>query len=238
MRNNYTKRIRMSKDVQLYVENVKVALSSIRTQLLRAVLTMMIIAIGICALVGILTSIDGIKSSLTSQFQSMGANTFTIRNRGQNIHIGKRGKRPKNYRKITYREAVRFKDEFTFTNATSISTRASGAATLKHGSEKTQPNISVMGCDAEYFDCSGYDFIYGRNFSGTEERYGRPVVVISNKIAEVLFPTINDPTGKLVSVGASKYTVIGVLRDKGSSMSFGGDKICMIPLTNVRQHYL
>jgi putative ABC transport system permease protein len=228
----------MSKDFQLQVENVKVALSSIRTQLLRAVLTMMIIAIGICALVGILTSIDGIKSSLTSQFQSMGANTFTIRNRGQKINIGKRGKKPKRYRKITYKEAMRFKEEFDFTDAISISTRASGAATLKFGSEKTQPNISVMGCDAEYFDCSGYDFVYGRNFSDTEERYGRPVIVISNKIAEVLFPTSNDATGKIISVGATKYTVIGVLRDKGSSMSFGGDKICMIPLTNVRQHYL
>jgi putative ABC transport system permease protein len=133
---------------------------------------------------------------------------------------------------------MRFKEEFDFTDAISISTRASGAATLKFGSEKTQPNISVMGCDAEYFDCSGYDFVYGRNFSDTEERYGRPVIVISNKIAEVLFPTSNDATGKIISVGATKYAVIGVLRDKGSSMSFGGDKICMIPLTNVRQHYL
>ena len=227
-----------NKDVQLHLENIKVALSSIRTQLLRAVLTMMIIAIGIAALVGILTSIDGIKSSLTSQFRSMGANTFTIRNRGQNIHIGKRGKKPKKYRKITYREAVRFKNEFDFTDQVSISTRASGAATLKHGSEKTEPNISVLGCDAEYFDCSGYDFSFGRNFSETEERYGMPVVVISSKIAETLFPTIHDPTGNLVAIGAAKYRVIGVLKDKGSSMSFGRDKICMIPLTNVRQHYL
>lgn len=226
------------RELSLYIENVKVALSSIRVQLLRAILTMLIIAIGICALVGILTSIDGIRSSLTSQFRSMGANTFTIRNKGLNIHIGKRGKRPKNYSKITYNEALRFKEEFELTRSVSISTRASGAATLKYDSEKTQPNISVMGCDAEYFACSGYEFDMGRNFSDTELRYGMPVAIISSKISEILFPTIQDPTGLQISVGAAKYRVIGVLRAKGSSMSFGGDKICMIPLTNVRQHYL
>jgi putative ABC transport system permease protein len=97
---------------------------------------MLIIAIGITALVGILTSIDGIKSSITSNFTSMGANTFTIRNRGSNIRIGKGGKKPKRYTRVTYREAVRFKDNFEFPAKVSVSAVASFAATLKHTSEK------------------------------------------------------------------------------------------------------
>ncbi len=223
---------------QLILENVKVALRSIRSQWLRAILTMLIIAIGITALVGILTSIDGIKSSITSNFTSMGANTFTIRNRGSNVRIGKKGKRPKRYSRITYREAMRFKESFDFPSKVSVSAVASFVATVKYGSEKTQPNINVVGSDDNYFAASGYEIVQGRNFSETEQRFGIPVIVIGNEIEKVLFPGTIEAVGKEVAVGAHKYEVIGVLAEKGSSMSFGGDKTCMVPLTNTRQHFL
>ncbi|MBL4586383.1 MAG: ABC transporter permease [Flavobacteriales bacterium] len=226
------------KYLQLVSENVKVAFGAIKSQWLRAILAMLIIAIGIMALVGILTSIDGIKSSITSNFTSMGANTFTIRNRGVNIRIGKRGKRPKRYSRITYREAMRFKETFDFPSKVSVSAVASFAATLKHGSEKTQPNITVVGSDDNYFSASGYEIIEGRNFSETELRFGIPVLVIGHEIKKVLFPGNINAVGKEVSVGAHKYKVIGVLAEKGSSMSFGGDKTCMITLTSARQHFL
>lgn len=226
------------KYLQLVIENVKVAFGSIRSQWLRAILTMLIIAIGITALVGILTSIDGIKSSITSNFTSMGANTFTIRNRGSNIRIGRGGKRPKHYTRITYREAEHFQEMFEFPALVSVSAYASFASTLKHGSKKTQPNINVMGCDANYFTATGYDIERGRNFSETEERFGIPVIIIGKEIGTVLFPGNIDPIGKEVSVGAAKYRVIGVLAEKGSTMGFGGDKTCMITLTNARQQYL
>ncbi|MFC2175759.1 ABC transporter permease [Bacteroidota bacterium] len=223
---------------RLILENVNVALDSIQNQLLRAILTMLIIAIGITALVGILTSIDGVKSSITSNFNSMGANTFTIRNRGTNVQIGRHGKRPKRYRRITYREAQQFKEALDFPATVSVSAVGSMSATLKHGTKKTQPNISVIGCDENYFNVSGYKIDRGRNFSEPELRFGIPAIVIGSEIEKVLFHGNTDAVGKEVMVGANKYIVIGVLAKKGSSMSFGGDKTCMIPLTNARQHFL
>ena len=68
-----------------YSENVKVALQSVKSNKLRTFLTAIIIAIGLTALVGILTSIDAIEGSLNNTFSSMGANSFTIRNRGTGI---------------------------------------------------------------------------------------------------------------------------------------------------------
>ncbi|MFN5371385.1 MAG: ABC transporter permease, partial [Bacteroidia bacterium] len=68
----------------LFIENIKLALGAIRAQSLRTFLTIMIIALGICALVGILTAIDVIKGSITNNFTTMGANTFNIRNRESN----------------------------------------------------------------------------------------------------------------------------------------------------------
>ena len=97
-----------------YSENVKVALQSVKGNKLRTFLTAIIIAIGITALVGILTSIEAIEGSLNNTFSSMGANSFTIRNRGIGIRIGGGGQRPKRYKSINYRQATEFKSSSLF----------------------------------------------------------------------------------------------------------------------------
>ena len=70
----------------LVKENIRISLDSIRSHLLRSTLTVLIIAFGIMALVGILTSIDAIKYYLTENFTMMGANTFTIRLQHTQLH--------------------------------------------------------------------------------------------------------------------------------------------------------
>lgn len=218
-------------------ENIRVALGSIRSQPLRAVLTILIIAFGIMALVGILTSIDAIKASINSNFTNMGANTFTIRNREMNVRIGKQGKRPRRYRQINFDEAMRFKREFSFPASTSISTMATMAATLKYKSEKTNPNIQVMGGDENYLSAAGYQLATGRNFSLQDIQYGSHYAIIGQDIVNTLFKGKEDPIDKVITIGSGKYKVIGILKAKGSSMGFGGDKICILPLTNVRQYF-
>src|SRR5258708_3363317 len=95
-------------------ENIKVAFQSVRSQLLRTILTALIIAIGIMALVGILTAIEAIKGSISNNFSAMGANSFTIQNRGYNIHIGSKGRRAKRYEPIDYYQAERFAQDLNF----------------------------------------------------------------------------------------------------------------------------
>ena len=67
--------------LHLYAENLRISMRSIRANMVRAVLTMLIIGFGIMALVGILTAIDAIRNSITEEFARMGANTFTIESR-------------------------------------------------------------------------------------------------------------------------------------------------------------
>ena len=67
--------------MKLFLLNIKIAIKSIKINLLRTILTIFIIAIGITALVGIQTAIESIKSSINDNFTSMGANTFNIRNK-------------------------------------------------------------------------------------------------------------------------------------------------------------
>ena len=217
-------------------ENIKISLQAIRSQSLRTVLTVLIIAFGIMALVGILTSIDAIKASISSSFSSMGSNSFTIRNSGMNIRMGNNVKRSKKHKKITYNDALTFSERMNFDGKVSVSTIATQVATLKFESQKSNPNILVMGADENYLDVSGYVVAEGRNFSKSDLELGNRVCILGKELVEKLF--INtDPIDKIVSVGNAKYLVIGTLKEKGSSMGFGGDKICLLPLSNVKQYY-
>ena len=93
-------------------ENIRIALNTIRTNKLRTILTISIIAFGIMALVGILTAIDSVKASLRDNFMMMGANTFTIESRSMNIQVGNKRYRRKNHAYISYRQAEEFKEKF------------------------------------------------------------------------------------------------------------------------------
>ncbi|MCW3077914.1 MAG: transporter [Bacteroidetes bacterium] len=166
----------------------------------------------------------------------MGANTFTIRNAEVNIKVGRKGKKARAYEPITYQEALRFKKEFTFPVITSVSTLASFNARIKYNNKKTNPNIQVFGSDENYILTAGYELDNGRNFNSNEITSGANMVILGKEIATSLFSE-TDPIDKFIKIGASRYKVIGVLKTKGNGAGFGGDKLCIIPLTNARQYF-
>ncbi len=222
---------------RLVKENIRISLESIKSHLLRTILTVLIIALGITALVGILTSIDAIKYFLTENFTMMGANTFTIKNRSMRIQIGSEVQKARYYEPISYDEALGFKENFDFPAFTSVHSFATHIATLKYESEKTNPNVAVLGTDENYLLTSGNELAKGRNFSTTEIYYGSHVVILGSQLESKLFVNNEDPIGKIISIGPGKYRVIGVLKEKGSSIGFSGDKNCYLPLNNVRQYF-
>ena len=90
-----------------FKENISIALQAIAGNRLRTSLTALIIAIGIMALVGILTAIEGIKTKVNDAFAGLGANSFTIENANNGLNFGNGGHQ-KVYSAITYEQASRF----------------------------------------------------------------------------------------------------------------------------------
>ena len=216
-------------------ENVRISLSSIAGQKLRTFLTMLIIAIGIFSLVGILTSIDAMKEAINSNFASMGANTFTIKNHDSFIHVGKGGRKAKIYKNISYEDATAFVKQFSFPAMASITTTASQIATLKYQTEKTNPNIQIDGSDENYMVTSGYDLAKGRNFSQDEITNGRKVIILGQEVVNDLFKKHEDPLGKIITVGnGGDFKVIGVFSSKGNGFGFGGDRVVVVPVNVAR----
>ena len=224
-------------NAKLVYENIKISIISIKSHLLRTILTVMIIAFGIMALVGILTAIDAVEYFLNENFAMMGSNTFNIQNRGIRVHIGGNRNKARSFKTIDYKQAIDFKEQYTFPVVTSIYTYGTGIATIKYESEKTNPNIQVMGSDENYITTAGLELEKGRPFSPNEVLQGNHVVILGSEVASKLFTENQDPIGKVISIGAGKYKVIGVLAERGSSIGFSGDRSCMVPLANVRQYF-
>ena len=221
----------------LVVENISIAFQSIRGNLLRSVLTIMIIAVGISALVGILTAIDSIKSAITADFTRLGANTFSLQSRGMRIQIGNQRYRSKNYSYISYFQAKDFRDQFHFPATVSISVLATNLATVKSESKKSNPNVIVRGVDENYLQTAGYDLDKGRNISIQEAYDGANVALIGAEMVPKIFPKDTEPLGKLLSIGSGKYTIIGILKSKGSGFGETGDRLVFLPFANARQYF-
>jgi putative ABC transport system permease protein len=214
-------------------ENISIALQSIAGNRLRTSLTSLIIAIGIMALVGILTAIEGIQTSVNDAFSGLGANSFTIQNRGSGLNFGNGGHR-KVYPSIRYDQADRFKKLYGLPVIIAVNLQVSGTAIVKYGNIKSNPNISVTGSNENYVLSTGYKLAFGRNFSSSEIEHGSNVVIIGNEIKKRLFKN-GDPINKSIFIGDNKFRIIGVLAAKGSSAAFGGDKFCIIPVLKAKQ---
>ncbi len=212
-----------------YTENVRLALESIKGNRLRTLLTALIIAIGLMALVGILTTIDAIKKNMTEAFSSMGANSFTIRNRGTGIRIGGNGKRPTPFKSIRYEDAIKFKERLQTPATISVSVFASGGSTVKYEQEKTNPNTNIQGIDENGLATMGFELELGRNFNAAESLAGNNVCIIGSEIATTLFKK-ESPLNKIINAGNNRLTVIGVLTKKGGGMGPSTDRAVYVPL--------
>lgn len=224
-----------------FLFNFTLALRSIRGNLLRSVLTVLIIGIGIMALVCILTAFDILKNRVTEGFSSLGSNSFQITN--EQIRQKKKKKGGVHIystesKIIKYDDARTFKERFQFPAKVGLSMNATPVATVRYRSEKTNPNINVMGVDENYLDITDTKLEMGRNMSPYELQSGSYVCILGHGIASKLFKTKRqDAVNQVVSVGNTKYRVIGVAAEKGGSMIMDADNMVLIPISNARNVY-
>ncbi len=216
-------------------ENIKVSIRSIRSQILRTVLTVAIIAFGIMALVSMVTATESLKANIQQEFSTLGTNVFNIKNKqSRGLRIGMVEKEAE---VINYRQATAFKEQYDFDAIVSLSAFGSWAATIKYGQEKTNPNVQVIGIDEQYLNVSGFDLESGRSFSASDLESSQNLVILGKDVVTKLFNDFESPIDKEISIGSFKYTVAGVLESKGSGMGMSQDNQCYITLTNLKKQF-
>lgn len=217
---------------KLLRENIRTALGSIRAQLLRTVLTIIIIGIGIWALVGILASVAALEASMTTNFASMGSTTFNIQQYDFSQQVDADDARPNPI--ISYPQANAFKQQFDFpmTNI-SLSFMATTTAEIRYESEKTDPNVQIMGVDEYFLSNSGFETVQGRNFTNFDIANNANACIVGSDFTKGLLRDV-DPIGKVLSVRGAKFRVIGVLKEKGSTFGNTQDLRVLIPIQQAR----
>lgn len=220
-------------------EILKLAYQSVKANLLRSVLTLMIIAIGITALVGILTAIDSVVFSLSDNLSGLGANSYTIYPKGNSIRSNKRGVSQKRGVPISYDQAMTFKERFTEDSKVTVSADGLSNATVKYADKETNPNVAVKGIDDNYLAVQSYSIEYGRDFSTTEQEIGTNRAIIGKDLVKLLFrDNPEEALNKSITVNNNKYFIIGVLKSKGSSMNQSSDRVVIVPLLNLKRIFV
>ena len=215
--------------VGLFKENTKIALDSIRSQALRTSLTVFIIALGITALVGILTVVSALKNTILNDFASMGANTFSISQYDFSSEINQNDVDVRVNPIISYPQAKEFQEKFIFPfTTTSLSFTAASGVEVKYSGEKTDPEIKIVGVDEYFCPNKGLEVTKGRNFNSFDISNNNYVCVLGSDFEKGLFDGIN-PIDKIISIRGAKFKVIGVLKEKGSTFGNSQDLRVLIP---------
>lgn len=216
------------------VENIKEGLRSVKANMLRSVLTALIVAIGITSLVGILTAIDGIEYSVSESLSSLGVNTFDIYSKW-NRGTSQAGVVEKVRPRLTLSETLKFIEQYNVPATVSLSARLTNLAEVKHGSKKTNPNVDIRGANEEYVPIKGLNIQEGRNFSRFEIQYGSKVAIIGYKLAVELYGENPNPVNTEISFKGTQFKVIGMLKEKGDISENNFDNMVIIPILVANQ---
>jgi len=234
-----------------FSDTLSLAYRTVKSNKLRTGITVAIIAIGITALIGIITAIQAMNQKLTESFSNMGANGFTIRYKERNIRFGsdndelkvtkknaRKEKRSNLGKLITEQEAERFIQSYRFPGMVGISAFAGNNSTVAFQSKKTSPNVFVFGADEAYLELNGFTLLTGRNFMRQEVSSASQNCLLGYDVARKLFRGSPDKAlNQVIRINNIPFRVIGVLNSRGSSFGFSRDNIVVISYKNIKRYF-
>ena len=214
-------------------ENLSVAIKSIRSNGLRSLLTILIIAVGITSLVGILTATDALKREVFTSFEKFGTTSFSIVRKYFSTEGGARA-RIRNNTVITYSQALAFKKNYGEEQLVSIYAGVASNVAVKYEGQSTNPTARVTAADENYLRYSNTSISKGRGITLNDIDLAAQVCVVGSGIVRTLFQGEEDALGKVISVQGYRYEIVGVTESQGSSFGGSADANVIIPVSTAR----
>lgn len=216
----------------LFKESIIFALQALISNKLRSILSLLGITIGIFAVIMVFTIVDSLEQNLRKSVQSLGDDVVFIEKwpwegGGPGYPWWKYLNRPlPDYKEMSY--ILENCD-----GAQSAAFTVSGITTVKYKSSSIA-NVNVICASHQYDKVKNFEIADGRYFTDIESASGRPVCVIGDVLAKVLFPN-QDPIGKNIKVRGARVIVIGVFKKEGESILGGSpDTQVLIPVNYAR----
>lgn len=212
------------------------AINSIRSNKLRASLTLLGIVIGVFSIIGVMTLLDALQKGIDSGLSQLGSNTFQVQ-KTPALLVGGPGK----WRKFEKRKNITLEQAFRLKESASIYKYIGledwlGAKTIKFGKNQTNPNFQLGGITPEFLATNSGTLNDGRFFTDADINSQRRTTVIGMEVVDKLFP-FTYPIGKEIIVDGNSFEVIGVLAAKGEIFGQSTDNIALIPITTMDKIY-
>ncbi|WP_326238859.1 ABC transporter permease [Peribacillus psychrosaccharolyticus] len=198
-------------------ESMKMAIRSIKTNKMRAFLTMLGIIIGVASVIVLVSIGQGSSKSVKDQINGLGTNLLTVN--------------------ITDTEAVVLTDEMVteladLQGVSEVSPVVTGRVYAKNGSESAQ--VSMTGTNAAYSSVKDLELSQGRFLSDLDSELRLKNVVLGSDTAETLFGN-GKAVGETFQIGGISYHVVGVLQSKGTSLGSSGDDVIIAPISTAKR---
>ena len=210
------------------------AIDAIRQNKLRSILTLLGISIGVFSVIGVMTAIRTLESSVESGLNVFAANTFVIQ-KYPSIQIGRRDKKIRNRKNIDYDQYKKLKERAKLPVLVSVS-EGSSIRNVKYKDISVKNYVSLLGGDEGSIRMYKTFISDGRNIAPDDVRYARNVCVLGMDVVDRLFP-FEDPISKKIQIEGLNYYVIGITERQGEAFGQSQDNYIAIPITNYLQKF-
>ena len=209
-------------------ESFWMAIDSIRKNKLRSSLTLLGISIGVFSVIGVMTAIRTLESSVASGLNVFAANTFVIQKYPE-ISFGGDSRKFRNRKNITIDQFKKLKDRVKLPLLISP---ADGTSTknIQYRGKKVKNNVDLFGGDEGTIRFYNTYLADGRNFISDDIHYSRNVCVLGMDVVDQLFP-YEDPIGKKIKIDGLGYFVIGITQRQGEAFGTSKDNYIGVPIT-------
>ena len=203
-------------------ESLITALDSLRSNKLRAALTMLGVIIGVAAVIALLSIGNGVSASINQEINAIGTNLILISTNNDNSD---------GYPTLTLADVAALSDQSRAPDVADVAATAGGAFAVTAGGNSTR--TSVEGVTANYFRVNNLDeFAAGDTLTDNDVATQARVAVIGNQAAEDLFPD-SFPVGQSIKINGASYEVVGVLVASGSAFS-NTDSAVFVPISTAQ----
>ncbi len=228
---------RFAQQLSQFRESLLMAIAAVKGSKLRSILTLLGIAVGVFSIIGVMTAVEVLRSSIENGISQLGANTFQMQ-RFPVVMGNDHDMRHKyhNRKNISYQQAVQVKEKTTLAEMVGIEGWRGGKTVFCNG-QKTNPNVGIVGETVEGVPTNDWTVEVGRSVSTQDLELATKVAILGASLSEKLFPPNVNPVGQTVRVDGILYQVIGVLEKKGGALGGNQDNFMIIPLMTFFQVY-
>jgi putative ABC transport system permease protein len=212
-------------------ESSGIALSALRANKLRSMLTLLGTIIGVMSVIAVLSFVEGLNRFVSDKLLNAGANVFWVDPWGF-VTSQEAWEEVKNNPPVTLddEEALRA----GVPHAALVVAQAETRATARYR-EKEVRQVSIRGRSPGYEVIDDLTVASGRHLTELDDQRKRLVCVIGSEVAEELFPR-RDPLGREIRLGAENYEIVGVIASKGKMFGQSQDRFAAIPIRTFQKY--